>query len=180
MPPIPGTGRRTPHGPRVDGHVSRAWQASLLAILASVLALLTLAGCQTAGGASGTCAPGDPKRVGHYYLNGVMEVGSELLLKPDGSFEFMLAYGALDQYGKGCWRVEGNRVLVVPAGRSAPAAQYSIEDSRFVGFSADDRRQRPRLGPRQRQKGRYEKGEALSRAHVAPLCPAGHLPCPAT
>ena len=64
-----------------------------------------------------------------------MEVGSELLLKPDGSFEFMLAYGALDQYGKGCWRVEGNRVLVIPAGRSAPAAQYSIDSSRFVGFT---------------------------------------------
>ena len=97
--------------------------------------LAILAGCQTAGGASGGCAPGDPQRVGHYYLNGVMEVGSELLLRPDGSFEFMLAYGALDQYGKGCWRVEGNRVLVIPAGRSAPAAQYSIEDSRFVGFT---------------------------------------------
>jgi hypothetical protein len=64
-----------------------------------------------------------------------MEVGSELLLKPDGSFEFMLAYGALDQYGKGCWRVEGNRVLVIPAGRSAPAAQYSMDSSRFVGFT---------------------------------------------
>ena len=98
--------------------------------------LACIAGCQTASGASGGgCSPGDPKRVGHYYLNGVMEVGSELLLKPDGSFEFMLAYGALDQYGKGCWRVEGNSVLVIPAGRSAPAAQYSIEGSSFVGFT---------------------------------------------
>ena len=104
-------------------------------LFAASMVLAVLAGCQTAGGATGACAPGDPKRVGHYYLNGVMEVGSELLLKPDGSFEFMLAYGALDQYGKGCWRVEGNRVLVIPAGRSAPAAQYSIEDSRFVGFT---------------------------------------------
>ena len=102
---------------------------------AASMLLAMLAGCQTAGGASGACAPGDPKRAGHYYLNGGMEVGSELLLKPDGSFEFMLAYGALDQYGKGCWRVEGNRMLVIPAGRSAPAAQYSIEDSRFVGFT---------------------------------------------
>lgn len=99
-------------------------------------AALVLAACQTAG-ASGACKPGDPKLAGHYYLNGVMEVGSELLLKPDGSFEFMLAYGALDQYGKGCWHVEGNKVLVVPEGRSAPAAQYSIEDSRFVGFTLD-------------------------------------------
>jgi hypothetical protein len=101
----------------------------------AALALFVLAGCQTVGGASGACTPGDPNRVGHYYLNGVMEVGSELLLKPDGSFEFMLAYGALDQYGKGCWRVEGNRVLVIPTGRRAPAAQYSIADSRFVGFT---------------------------------------------
>src|SRR6188768_2555133 len=103
--------------------------------LAALVLLASIAGCQTASGASGSCTPGDPKRVGHYYLNGVMEVGSELLLKPDGSFEFMLAYGALDQYGKGCWRVEGSKVLVVPAGRSAPAPQYSIEDSRFVGFT---------------------------------------------
>ncbi len=111
-------------------------------------ALLTLAGCQTAGGAAGACAPGDPKRVGHYYLNGVMEVGSELLLKPDGSFEFMLAYGALDQYGKGCWRVEGNRVLVIPAGRSAPAAQYSIDRQPLRRLHPDHRRQRPRVGSR--------------------------------
>jgi hypothetical protein len=104
--------------------------------LAALALLASIAGCQTASGApSGGCTPGDPKRAGHYYLNGVMEVGSELLLKPDGSFEFMLAYGALDQYGKGCWRVEGSKVLVVPAGRSAPAAQYSIEDSNFVGFT---------------------------------------------
>jgi hypothetical protein len=103
--------------------------------LAALILLATLFGCQSAGGASGSCSAGDPSRVGHYYLRGVMEVGSELLLKPDGSFEFMLAYGALDQYGKGCWRVDGNRVLVIPAGRSAPAAQYSIADSRFVGFT---------------------------------------------
>ncbi|TGV77628.1 hypothetical protein EN788_67460, partial [Mesorhizobium sp. M2D.F.Ca.ET.145.01.1.1] len=40
------------------------------------------------------CKPGDAGLAGHYYLRGVMEVGSELLLKKDGSFEFMLAYGA--------------------------------------------------------------------------------------
>ena len=38
---------------------------------------------------------------GHYVLRGVMEVGSELLLKPDGTFEFALAYGATDYYAKG-------------------------------------------------------------------------------
>jgi hypothetical protein len=129
----------------------------MLAGLGATAAALMLGGCQTAG-AGGGCAPGDAKLVGHYYLNGVMEVGSELLLKGDGSFEFMLAYGALDQYGKGCWRVEGNKVLVIPQGRSAPAAQYSIESSEFVGFTLtiDDGALVWDLGGG--HKGRYEKG----------------------
>ena len=87
-----------------------------------------------------------------------MEVGSELLLKPDGSFEFMLAYGALDQYGKGCWRVEGNRVLVIAAGRSAPAAQYSIEDSTFVGFTLTIAGKDLIWDLGNGHKGRYERG----------------------
>src|SRR5919109_3474907 len=131
---------------------------ALLAGLASMLVLASLASCQTASGSLGGCTPGNPKLVGHYYLNGVMEVGSELLLKPDGSFEFMLAYGALDQYGKGCWRVEGKKVLVIPEGRSAPAPVYSIEDSRFVGFTLtiDGRDLVWDLGGG--HKGRYERG----------------------
>jgi hypothetical protein len=115
---------------------SLASRRAVLAGFATSAAGLLFAACQSTGSArAGACAPGDPKLVGHYYLNGVMEVGSELLLKPDGSFEFYLAYGALDQYGKGCWRVEGNQVLVIPEGRSAPAAVYSIESSTFVGFT---------------------------------------------
>lgn len=106
----------------------------IMSILIGAILLVTLSGCQTANAAA-ACTPGDPMRAGHYYLNGLMEVGSELLLNNDGSFEFMLAYGALDQYGKGCWRVEGNKLLVIPEGRSAPAAQYSIDDSSFVGFT---------------------------------------------
>jgi hypothetical protein len=54
---------------------------------------------------------------GHYILQGVMEVGSELLLKSDGSFEYMLAYGAADYWGKGTWRHEDNSVVLNSAGR---------------------------------------------------------------
>ncbi len=32
-----------------------------------------------------------------------MEVGSQLVLRADGSFTFGLAYGANDQAGAGCW-----------------------------------------------------------------------------
>ncbi|MDR7224485.1 hypothetical protein [Aminobacter aminovorans] len=80
------------------------------------------------------CSPGDPKLAGHYYLNGVMEVGSELLLRPNGSFEFMLAYGANDQYGKGCWIKRGSTVEVIPAGRSAASRRHTPDDRGFGGL----------------------------------------------
>jgi len=54
---------------------------------------------------------------GHYVLRGVMEVGSELELKPDGNFEFMLAYGAADYWAKGTWRRDGNAVVLTSAGK---------------------------------------------------------------
>jgi hypothetical protein len=54
---------------------------------------------------------------GHYVLRGVMEVGSELLLKPDGKFEFMLAYGAADYWAKGTWTHDGNAVVLRSAGK---------------------------------------------------------------
>jgi hypothetical protein len=58
---------------------------------------------------------------GHYVLRGVMEVGSELLLKSDGTFEYMLAYGAADYWAKGTWRQENNHVVLNSAGsKEAP------------------------------------------------------------
>ncbi|TPI45003.1 hypothetical protein FJW05_19815 [Mesorhizobium sp. B2-9-1] len=78
--------------------------------------------------------PGDARLAGHYYLNGVMEVGSELLLKNDGSFEFALAYGANDQYGKGCWVRKGSTVEVIPAGHSSASTHHTPDDSGFSGL----------------------------------------------
>jgi hypothetical protein len=54
---------------------------------------------------------------GHYILQGVREVGSELFLKPDGSFEYMLAYGAADYWAKGTWRRENHSVVLNSIGR---------------------------------------------------------------
>ena len=85
-------------------------------------------------GAANACQPGDARLAGHYYLNGVMEVGSELLLKKDGSFEFALAYGANDQYGKGCWVRKGSTVEVIPAGRSSASTHHTPDDSGFSGL----------------------------------------------
>ena len=46
-------------------------------------------------------------------MRGVMEVGSELQLQANGEFEYMLAYGALDEYATGCWSREGQTVTLV-------------------------------------------------------------------
>ncbi len=57
---------------------------------------------------------------GHYYLQGLREVGSELLLKPDGKFEYMLAYGAADYHAEGSWRRDGDDVVLKTAGKEEP------------------------------------------------------------
>jgi len=70
-----------------------------------------------------SCKPGDAGLAGHYYLRGVMEVGSELLLRKDGSFEF-----------KGCWVKKGSTVEVIPAGRGSASTHHTPDDSGFSGL----------------------------------------------
>jgi hypothetical protein len=90
-------------------------------------------GWTTWGQAAG-CSPGEARYAGLYTLNGVMEVGSQLLLNQDGSFEFMLAYGANDQAGKGCWVAKGQRLEVIPSGRSQASTTHTPDDSGFGGL----------------------------------------------
>lgn len=54
----------------------------------------------------------DTKLVGHYYLSGVMETGSELLLKADGRFDWFISYGAIDQVAEGRWGRVGKTVTL--------------------------------------------------------------------
>jgi hypothetical protein len=64
-----------------------------------------------------TLAASGEDLAGHYILQGAREVGSELLLKTDGNFEYILAYGAADYWAKGKWRHENNSVVLNSAGR---------------------------------------------------------------
>jgi hypothetical protein len=91
-------------------------------VAALVLSLLPVgpASARAAG-----CAPADSALAGHYYLHGVMEVGSELLLKADGRFQYMLAYGALDELASGCWTRHGGVVTLY-----ARKFETSMQDSR--------------------------------------------------
>ena len=49
---------------------------------------------------------------GLYLLQNVREVGSELLLKPDGSFDFVLAHGAADYRAQGKWQLLRDAVVL--------------------------------------------------------------------
>jgi len=50
---------------------------------------------------------------GEYHLDGVMETGSGLLLRTDGSFEWFFSYGALDLGANGRWTRTGNGIDLV-------------------------------------------------------------------
>ncbi|MDN2700861.1 hypothetical protein O0881_02500 [Janthinobacterium sp. SUN100] len=62
---------------------------------------------------------------GHYYLQGVMETGSELLLKKDGTFEWMLSYGNTDEQASGEWRVAGD-LVTLEAGNGGKEPQFRV------------------------------------------------------
>lgn len=74
---------------------------------------------------------------GHYYLSGVMETGSELLIDRQGTFEWYLVVGGLDLFAKGTWRQEGRDVVLEEAlpGETATAAL----DERFPWDEAAER-----------------------------------------
>jgi len=56
--------------------------------------------------------PPNDRFAGHYVLENGHEMGSELVLKPDGQFEYMLAYGAADYMAAGKWHVKNDTVIL--------------------------------------------------------------------
>lgn len=64
---------------------------------------------------------------GHYFLRGVREVGSELLLSENGNFDYLMTYGGVDIMARGTWRSDGKQVFL----DTPPIQPYSaIEDVR--------------------------------------------------
>jgi len=77
------------------------------------LSTLVLASACLFGSVAATAAEAnDP--TGHYYLSGMTEVGSELVLKKSGEFDWMLAYGATDMAAQGTWKRDGQRIVLTP------------------------------------------------------------------
>lgn len=65
-----------------------------------------------------SCAPQGEAMAGLYTLSGVREVGSQIMLRPQGAFQYMLAYGAVDEAAEGCWR-RVNDVVILRVNRMA-------------------------------------------------------------
>ncbi|MGO4450496.1 hypothetical protein AB4Y96_16380 [Phyllobacterium sp. TAF24] len=82
----------------------------------------------TSAALAAPCAPVGTGLVGHYYLEGVLEVGSELLLRPDGSFEYMLSYGNVDQVANGCWSQNGEVVSLTSSGTFFKPQAFKQQD----------------------------------------------------
>ncbi len=49
---------------------------------------------------------------GHYYLQGATEVGSELIIKSDRTFEWTLAYGVTNKYSEGKWVLQDKKLIL--------------------------------------------------------------------
>lgn len=88
----------------LDQHCSRAGRALsriLIALAAALVSQVALAGDSPAG---------------HYRIADGPDVASELILRPDGKFEYFLSAGSLDEQAQGKWQVAGNalRLLTMP------------------------------------------------------------------
>ncbi|QGP80064.1 hypothetical protein GL174_00105 [Sphingobium sp. CAP-1] len=77
-----------------------------------------------------------PEQARHYYLQGVMETGSELLLRPDGRFQWYLVVGALDLFAEGRWREEGDAILLT-AQKTAAVPEPAFDTLRLTRREAD-------------------------------------------
>ena len=99
----------------------------------------------------------DAALVGHYYLSGVMETGSELRLKADGRFDWYISYGAVDQVANGHW---GRKDDTVTLAADLPAKGKPV-------FRADERLVWDEFVERQFR----EQARLKQEAAVLALCP---------
>lgn len=77
-----------------------------------VMPVLLLSAIAMTSSATGQSAPARPSDLAGVYDGGQMEMGVGLRLQPNGRFDYMLAYGALDESASGTWRVDGGAVLL--------------------------------------------------------------------
>ena len=77
---------------------------------------------------------------GEYHLQGIREMASGFILKPDHTFQFFFVYGALDRYGTGTWNVKNEYVILNSAAK--PGNEFSLvksskTDNDFINVVVD-------------------------------------------
>lgn len=112
----------------------KAAMAAKLSFGALLLGTVMAANAPAAGAVR--CGPADPALAGRYYLDGD-DVGSELLLRADGRFEYLLAYGASDARAKGCWR-HSDRQVVLETNRAAESGLRLLKRVSIDGSSSPE------------------------------------------
>lgn len=80
------------------------------------------------------CEPAPRELAGRYMLSGEMEMGAQLILSQNGQFEFMLVYGATDQYGQGCWTVSDGLISLRKHGHTKVPTTHSPAARDFNGM----------------------------------------------
>lgn len=85
-----------------------------------------------------TGAP-DAALVGHYYLSGVMETGSELLLRADGTYEWYISYGAVDLFSDGTWGRRGDAVVLLARKRATASPLFQADEQSSWAGDAEAR-----------------------------------------
>lgn len=73
-----------------------------------------------------TAAPDAASLAGHYYLAGITELGSELLLTRDGHFQWILSYGAIDRRAEGDWTVDGKTLILTSRSPSGGKVTFAL------------------------------------------------------
>ena len=99
---------------------SRSLHSQLIftaAVLVSLTSFTVRAQPPATAPTTAPAAPATRESLTGTYDGGQMEVGAQLLLKPDGHFQYELAYGALDESAEGTWELKDGAVFLttVPA-----------------------------------------------------------------
>jgi hypothetical protein len=83
--------------------------------------LATVLGAATVALTSQVAVAAGDVVAGHYRLHDGPDVASELVLRPDGRFDYFLAAGSLDEQAKGTWEVDGGSLRLRTIPRPVPA-----------------------------------------------------------
>jgi len=75
---------------------------------------------------------------GTYYLQHVREVGSQLILKRNGRFDFGLSYGAVDQEAQGRWMLRGKQITLSTDKPPAASLTLGMKTEELIGDYGND------------------------------------------